>query len=362
MADVTVEIRQPFPPHALLTLVRYSALSYGFLLGGVGSASFGVSRADEALLDTPGFFQEGKVVTIRRDDGALPWAGYITGTRISLDDPVVGFECQEASGALFDWAHTAQQWSERQLSASQWLRWAFADVNGRGIPPLMVQLAPFEGGPAIKVSPQANSFRSFLDTIAEFADWEWSLHHRLGRQTVVTELVLQERIGRDYTSELIFEEGVQFTAAERVTDVTGFIQSSLVVGGSGTFQQRPSVQVVQTGSGETGVTTQRRTGAVSTSPAKAGSRVIIEPSVTNEPALRASARRQYRISANVGERMVLGLYEDAINMHQIALGGIYRVRFDDLNLGRPMERKVRILGIKLGVDGVVEPVVEVERA
>ncbi len=361
MSDVTVEIRQPFPPHALLTLVRYSALSYGFLLGGVGSASFGVSRADPALLDTPGFFEEGKAVTIRRDDKALPWAGYITGTRVSLDDPVAGFECQEASGALFEWAHTAQQWSERQLSASQWLRWVFADVNGRGNPPLLVQVAPFEGGPAINVSPQANDFRSFLGTIAEFADWEWELHHRIG-QGVVTELVFQERVGRDYTSELIFEEGVHFTAAERVTDVAGFIQSSTVVGGTGTFRQRPSVQVVQTGSGESGVTTQRQTGAVSTSPAKAGSRVLIEPSVQNEPALRASAQRQYRTPAHVGERLSLGLYEDAINMHQIALGGVYRVRFDDLNMGRPLERKVRVLGIKLGVDGVVEPVVEVERA
>ena len=360
MSDVTIEIRQPFPPHALLTLVRYSALSYGFLLGGVGSASFSVSRADQALLDTPGFFQEGKVVTIRREDGALPWAGYVTGTRVSLDDPTVQFECQEASGALFEHAHTSQQWAERQLSASQWLRWAFADTSGRGAPPLLVRLGP-GGGPVVRTSPQANSFRAFLDTIAESADWEWGLHHRLSRQSVVTELVFRQRVGRDYSSELIFEEGVHFTGAELVRDTAGFIHSSLAVGGSGAFNQRSSVQVVQAGSSESGVTAQRQAvDQVPTSPAKAGSVVSIEPSVTNESALRASAQRQFR--ASPGERLSLSLYEAALNMHQLTLGGVYRVRFDDLNLGRPLERKVRVLGIRLGVDGVVEPVVEVQGA
>lgn len=359
--NVTLELRQPFPPHQILAIVHYSDLTYGFMLEGVGQASFSVSRADPTLLAQPEAFALHTHVTIRREDKAHPWAGFITGTRASLADPTYQFECQEPTGAVMEHARTAKQWAARPLSASEWLRWAYADANARdGSLAASVRLAPFEGGPVIDVSPQSDSMLAFLGTLAQHADWEWKLHHRLERNTVVSELLFQRRVGRDYRPQLFFEEGVHFVDAEYIKDASAFITSSMAVGGTGAFRDRPAAQL---GAGsEAGISTQLAPAAVSLSPAAGGSILSIEQSVTNESALAASAQRQSRKRAGEREQLTLKLFEDALDVRSLALGGVYRARFDDLDLGRPFERDVRIVALKLGVDGIAEPVVEVSDA
>lgn len=365
MTDVTLELRQPFAPHQILAIVHYSDLTYGFMLEGVGRASFAVSRADPTLLAQPEAFGLFTHVTIRRSDLAHPWAGYITGTRASLADPVYQFECQEPTGAVMEYARTTKQWAARPLGASEWLQWAFSDASARdGALGASVRLAPFRGGSVIDISPQSDSMLSFLNTLAEHADWEWKLHHRLARNTVVSELVFQRRIGRDYRPQLFFEEGVHFIDAEYIKDASAFITSSLSVGGTGAFQDRPSAQVQEGGaSGEVGTAVQPRPSTgIRLSPAASGSSLSVDQAVTNEGALTASAARQSRKRAGEREQFTLKLFEEALDMRSLALGGIYRARFDDIDLGRPFERDVRIVALRLGVDGIVEPVVEVSDA
>ena len=264
---------------------------------------------------------------------------------------------------MLDFARTAKQWAARPLSASQWLRWAFADANARAAPPLALRLDTGQGGPVIEVSPQADSMLTFLGTLAEHADWEWRLHHRLERNTVVSELAFQRRVGRDYRPELFFEEGVHFIDAEYIKDAAGFITASLAVGGPGAFKDRPAAQVIAGGGGgEVGVSSQLAAAGVTLSPAASGSIVTTEQSVTNEGALAASAQRQSRKRANQREGLTLRLFEDALDVRSLALGGVYRARFDDMDRGRPLERDVRIVALKLGVDGIAEPVVEVSDA
>ena len=200
---------------------------------------------------------------------------------------------------------------------------------------------------------------AFLKTLAEHADWEWTLQHRLERNTVVSELQFQRRVGRDYRSQLYLEEGVHFVDAEYIKDASSFITSSMAVGGTGAFRDRPAAVL---GAGEVGVNTQPATNIVSLSPAAGGSSVAIDQSVTNESALAASAQRQARKMAGEREQLTLRIFEDALDVRSLTLGGVYRARFDDMDLGRPFERDVRIVALKLGVDGIVEPVVEVSDA
>ena len=132
------------------------------------------------------------------------------------------------------------------------------------------------------------------------------------------------------------------------------------MGGTGAFRDRPAAQL---GAGsEAGISTQLAPGAVSLSPAAGGSILSIEQSVTNEGALAASAQRQSRKRAGEREQLTLKLFEDALDVRSLTLVGFYLSRFDYLYLGLPFVRYFRFFALKLGVDGIAEPVVEVSDA
>ena len=90
-----------------------------------------------------------------------------------------------------------------------------------------------------------------------------------------------------------------------------------------------------------------------------GTRVAFEPSETSLEALATTARRVYAARDWIGEHLTFSFVETTVDMNLIELGGIYGVRFKDLVLGLGYEREIRIHGLALGEDGVVDVEAEV---
>lgn len=355
MATVLIQLRKPFPPHQVVgdPLLADSSFRYGFNFMESSAIGFKVSRATATSAH---LFRRGMMVSIERDDGLFPWAGFITHRKLSLADPTATIICSDYRSAIYARARTAKGWGEMTGSAGSILERVWHEANGRQEPPLVTHL-PNLHGPPVKITPRAETMLQFINDLAFASDWEWGLRYTVSRQELRTDLVWQKRLGKDYSTELVIEADM----CEEATideDSEAKVVSALLVGGSGTFADRPAVQVNAAGRIDEGIEAEKVTVAKPTSPALMGTRVDTFEAVTDKATLQAGARRLFSDPRFEGDRITLRIAESRVDLDKIAIGNKLGVRFKDIDLGLPYERVVRCLGLTLGTNGIIEIVGE----
>jgi len=356
MTVVVAKFRSPLPPHQVLGESRVKNLRYGFSVDRQAQASFEISRNDSNAATT---LRSGMMLTLERGDGYLPWAGFITRRSPSLKNPIVPFLAKDHYGALFTKGRTAKNWEELTLSSGIVIKRIFEEADVRGDPPLLVDLGQCVGGPVVAYTPKAEPLSQFLSTMGNLG-WEWSLKSQITQKNVVTDLCWQERIGRDLSSQISFSENKHFLDATLVDDTKGRVTAALAVGGSGAFRDRLASEVNMEGRASPGIDGHRALGVtVPLSPVLAGTRVAIEPAITNLDALTEIARNLQRSTSDEFESLTFDLAESELDMSTLELGSVYLLRFQNLDLGLGLERRVRFKAFSLGEQGVVNVVGEV---
>lgn len=360
--SVRLHIRNPWRPHqTLLQTALPPGLRYGFILGEPSSFTLEISRGDPHVADQPYAFRFGAMVSLERDDGLLPWVGYITESDESSKNPTARFTCQDHAGALFAISKTPRDWLEQTGAAGNTLRSVFHYVDDRALPPLMVDIGTdMRGGPSVAITPRAESFLQFLNMITEGAGYEWGLYHSVLQASVRTTLEWRERLGQDRRASTVFADST-YADAQVQRSASGYLAAAMAVGGSGTFSARPAGEVTSQGLSEQGIV-REAAGALAPamdSPIFAGTRVITRQSVTGTEGLTQAARAQFRSVREIRERVSLQLVESRIQVSEIELGSYYGVEFADLNLGLGHERVVRCIGLGLGDNGILEMTAEV---
>jgi hypothetical protein len=211
-----------------------------------------------------------------------------------------------------------------------------------------------QGGPTVSYTARAETLLSFLRTMATATGWEWALvPAAVDARGASVKLVWAERIGEDVRG-LGFEQGASITEASLEQDAEGFLASAVLVGGTGTFADRPAAAVTISGQSAGGIDAnpleqpQRPS-----SPALAGTRVIVEQQVTNRDVLMQGAAKQHVAPRWVRERLSLTVAEAELDLTKLGLGNYYRFRTGDLALGLGVERIVRVIAFDLGDNGLI---------
>lgn len=365
MTAVLLKLRKPWPPHEIIgSSALPDSVRYGFGIMEEQTTEFSLSRAS-VLTDDPDVLRGGIMVTFERSDQFLPWVGWLVDKRrTSLRDPEASFTVQDHMAALIAEARTQKLSNELTGSGGAILRTVFQEANQRAEPPLMLDnIKELELGPSVSITPKAESLLSFLNKVSLACDWEWELVHKVIPANVSTTLRWRERLGHDRSQEVVFQEKHDFEDAVVSTNAKGFAGAALIVAGSGVFKDRKAIQATATGRSDPGITGEKvkLVSPSSPSPVHLGTRVVTMPTVTNEPAIRAAARRTIRSPRFIRERWTLRLVESKIDVGRIELGSLYGIRFNSIDLGRGVSRVVRCLGIGLDQSGIIEMVAEVEQ-
>lgn len=360
MTDVMVTFRDPYPPHRVLAATRAveNSLAYGFVLDRASKASFKLSRSDALVSASPDIPVLGAMVSLERTDSVLPWVGYVTDMTVDLADSEAAFTCQDWAGALFENARTAKDWAEIELSSGEIIRRVYMDTDARGEPPLLGWLDA-EAGPAVPYTAKGETFLAFLRDMSRRTGWEWALYTLVGA-AVEVRLKWTGAIGFDRHDEMLLQEGRHFKRARLTRSAEGHRAAAVAIGGSGTFRDRPAAQVNATGRKDEGIEGQVAGISKPSSPALAGTRVLIEPGVSSTEALLATARRSLSAPEYIKERLTLHLVESTIDMNKIELGSRYTVKFANLALGLGYERVIRVMALSLNESGVMEMIAEVQ--
>jgi hypothetical protein len=361
MTAIVAKFRNPFPPHQELSSLRVEGLRYSFMLNRAGQANFEISRD---ATDSPGLIQLGMMVSLERTDGFLPWVGYVTERVLTVKDATIRFTAQDHAGAIFAKGRTAKNWGELTIEASVFIQRVFEEAAGRAEPPLFVELGDsFAGGGIISYTPKAESLLQFLRKMADFSNYEWGLQHSVTPGRVITRLLWQHRLGRDLSDQPAFVQGPHFEDAKLTQRAEGDITAALAIGGVGPVASRPASSVSAIGAASPGIDGHRLEGAVQpTSPAQAGTRVVVASQVTNRDALTRGAVKLHEAPDYIREQLSFSLVESKIDMSLIELGSKYTVRFEDIDMGLGLERHIRINGLSLGENGLVDVEAEVLRA
>jgi len=350
VAGIAVKLRDPFPPHRALASAKVPAIDYGFMLMRSGSAQFTVSRADD---NSPYSWAQGNMVSVERSDGLLPWYGFITNRQLDSESGSAQITAVDYAGALFERAATPKDWPQEKKSAGEWVRSLGLWAN-RGRPPLLVDVRGVIGGGPVQFAPAAESFTSLLDTMARSADWEWAVRYEgIDGPQHRAALVFSERVGRDLSRQVVFQEGRHFARARMTEDAQGVLENAIALGGSGAVSGRAAVAVNPSSTGAPGVDGFPLIGLKTTpsSPALAGTRVAIEQAVTNKEALAKMAQNLHHAADSVVEQVSFTIAETETDMRLLEVGSLYGVRFADLSLGLAVHRKVRLIALKLSTDG-----------
>jgi hypothetical protein len=357
---VVIKFRDPYSPHRELGEARavVGSLAYGFVLNRASRATFKISRGDALVSSNPDALALGRMVTLERSDGLLPWVGYITQTDMDTADPEASFICTDWAGTLFERARTAKGWAAQELSSGELIRRVHEEADARGEPPLPCDLDT-EAGPAVPYTPKMETFLAFLRDMAARTGWEWAMRYSVGA-TVGATLKWTGSIGFDRSGEVAFQQGRHFQRARLTRSIEGHISAAVAVGGTGAFGARPAAQVNQAGRQDSGIAAQKSGFGPPNSPALAGTRVLVDPVVTTTDALLASARSTFTSPDYVKERPTLSIVESTIDMKKIELGSRYSVKFTSLDLGLGYERVVRVVAIDLSESGIMQLVVEVQ--
>lgn len=366
MSRVTVKIRNPWTPHQVLAQVNAvtDSLRYGFVLDRASRAIFSISRGDPLFSENLGLLDIGSMVSLERvDDDALPWVGYVTFMHIDKTAPAGSFVCDDFAGSIYMKARTPKNWAELDQAAGLHIQNTFRDADARQNPPVMTRLDMDGGlGPHVAYTPRAEPLLDMLRTMSRLG-WEWAVHpHGLKGGPLQMHLQWAGQVGFDRSTEMIFTEGAHFENAKLHKSADGHFSNALAVGGTGDFGARDAAQANAAGSGSdleliTGTAFEK---APPTSPALAGTRTLIEPSVTGTDALGSMARRLHTAPEHIRERLTFQLVESAIDMEKIELGSYYGVRFSDLELGLGYERVVRCMALNCDESGVLEMIAEAQ--
>jgi len=365
-SKTSVHIRSPWPPHARLAQVAVKDLSYSFMLMESGTASFELPTSDPNLADYAHLFQVGMMISIERNDGLMPWVGWL-----SAEDGVSGggaaaFDAEDHIGVLFEKARNAKSQTENLLGAAEHIRRAVASANRQGHPPLLIGLDLNEGGPLIAYTPQAEYLDDLLRRMSEASGWEWGLRFEVTEGRALTTLEWRKRRGLDLSAAVIWEEGKHFEQARYRRKASAFISSTLAVGGTGNFRTRQAVTNVRAAADDDAIGLRPAPEPVTDEqpfPSLQGTRVMIFPNVSNDDALAASAQREQDSPEHVREQVSFSLVEDAINLTSPpAPGDVVTVRFSDILTGAAVTRQVRLLGLQLNPEkGTIDVECKVER-
>lgn len=365
MTAVLVSLRDPWPPHQVRAVTRVGGLRYGFGLNESLRTVLDLSDADP---NVAALFEHGAMVTLERSsDKLFPWVGYITERDLELGGGTHRVVVDEYANALFSRARTRKDWGTLgEQSIGELIKTLFGEAQRGGSLPVPVAIDSY-GGPDVEYTPRAESLLDVLRDLARVG-YEWTMRYEIDRYTVNATLVCAERLGSDHRSGTVFQGGAHFNEATLHQQAEGLFAEAVVVGGTGTFADRPAATATIEGraSGEVGAAVYPAPNAPllseQTSPIVAGSRVITLPSVTNQRALASAARALYSAPDYVRERLSGKLVEGAITPSEVELGGTYTVRFDSLAWGLNVVRDVRFLGLSFGEDGMIGFEADVLRA
>ena len=358
--NIVVKLHQPTLPYAHLATARVGDLSYGFQIGRSSTIGFVVPR-DTPI--QPHLWQTGTLIQVVRDDGNLPWTGFITAREPALGDPGVEITAEEVGGALLSDVPTPTQWGERELSVSFLVQLALSYGEAIAEPPPLVELQGDSfAGPPMEYQFKGESLLKMLERIRDTVGWEWRIEGQLDGPNQKLALFIEERIGRDQRYETIFTERYHFVEAGLDEDAKSALTRAVVHGGITTpYSTRPVAVSSQDDKGggpdfTVNVSSTPHTFApLSQSPLAARTKTMVLKTSRRQATLAAAARQMHeQTDIGVAETISIELLESAIDMSTIELGSVYGVRFDDLLLGLGVERAFRATGIGLGTEGVVE--------
>ena len=362
-----VHLRDPLPPHRVLGVVDPADLLYGFMVNDGTAIRFQASRADP---NAAAMFALGNMITIERVDSLHLWLGFITTARHDLESALTTLTCQDLHGSLFERARTAKAWPEQVAGSGAMIQRVFVEADARGEPPLLCDPPSSGDGPVVPYTPQAESIADFLRTMVAFSGWEWRIVSEINRHGIRSRLLWEERIGDDLAFGTTFEQGVHFTGATLTEEAEAYLASAVAVGGSGVFSSRDAAQANVGGTADGDIDGIPSDQPAPTSPALAGTRVVVDQQVTGKAAMRAAALRQHSTPEFVREALTATLYEGdnangvaSIDMSKIGIGNWYRLRFTDLAMGLAYNRRARLIAYSLEpARGAIECVFDVRGA
>lgn len=369
MTEVRAVFRKPLPPHGVIATVTPTSVSYGLQLDRESTGAMTIAQSDIVATGQPTDFDIGMLVTLERDDGLLPWAGWATQQMIKHGASEVSYQLKDWAGAIFSVARCGIWRQALELRAGRIAELVLGEAKERQRPPLLVDIAAEVEGPVVNYQARAEPVLDFLRTMSS-AGLEWQIATRLLPNDIRVQLVLTERVGRDLSNEIIFEQvtaggesGGAFVDAELTRDAEGYISSALVIGGTGEIGDRPAVEVSTSGLSDQNVSARPSGAAVADSPALGATRVIVEEALDNEDALFAVAQRQYATPEYVRELMTMSLFEgwlaDNGYLQDLGVGSTYGVRFADLTFGLGYERRVRCIALDFDTSGTIRMTAEV---
>ena len=344
MALSNVTFRDPFPPHCALAVVEATNIKYGRLLMAPSTASFEVRINDIALATVP--FQFGAMVSIERDDGLFPWVGMVTRRTFQAGAPTIQFELKDHAGGLFARAFTPENFLSLffgvgglfEISkyvngdAATKIRLVLEEIDKRQSPPLLIKYDLASGGPVILYLPQAVSIVDFLIGMHELTNWEWGLNHTLTFDSLDTQLLWRERIGKDLRGQVSWEENHHFHSLTFTQDASKFVETAIVIGAAKDEESKPPIAT----------SVRDRTNLP---PVLRGTVLEIELRTSDQETLQAEADRLRDDPTNRGEHVSFSLVESEIDVAGTDSpnpGDIVRIRFTDATVLRT--RLVRILG------------------
>ncbi len=360
-------IRDPLPPHPVLHQVDVEGLGYAHMLMEPSEATLAVPTTDPNLDDYAHNFQIGMACSVEREDGLLPFFGWLTKSKMVSGGGVVTFTARDHVGALLSKAHAPIDAPPLASSVADHIRRVFAQADARAHPPLLLGLDLDDGGPTVEYQSQGEYLDDFLRRMAEASGWEWALRHELSPRAASTVLQWRGRVGRDMTAHALWEEGRHFRQAGYTQNAAAFISSATAIGGGGAFGRRPAARVDTAGAEATNPV-RRIAPGVDGGAGRGigpllGSRLLFLPNVTNVEALYRSAEREHDTPDHIREQLSFSLIADAIDWsYPPAPGALANARFSDILSGAKLTRVVRVLGVQLDPEaGTLDVEAKIER-
>ena len=340
-------LRQPDPPFARIAELDPAGSKdqwkYDFKLRGIGTMSFYLSRNDVAKYRDAIYQIRPPMVTAERDDGALPWAGFINHVHDDQDDPLVLYQCVDHAFRLSSPNGARTYFSTTVIDAGTGIRQLFQDAADRAEPPFYLNLEHVGNGPTVSYPVRADYLLDFLNKLSEQANWEWALSHNIAA-AVETYLVWTARVGIDRRDGQAWSHGQHFASAVHDLDYANGIAAALAVGSGNAFDDRSAAVVSDTGKSSDNVPAYAQ---ARTSPyGMGGSRVDVsnrstDPSVLRERALQMRESPEWAV-----EQFGVTVAEDKIEWMDVGVGDTRTIRFPRAAIG-PIERPARIIGIQM---------------
>lgn len=349
------EVRDPYTGRLRFQFSSGERSGYGFVLGEMGTANFYLPRGDEAIEDMaslmPGRKRVGMMVTPKRGDSLFPWAGWVTGYSASPGGVYYGYTAKDA-GYLLQKAEGAKTGTFTG-SAGKVLREVLAEMKTRYTLPISLERLE-DGGPYVDYTPAGKKGLSIVQELARLADHEWWFDVAVTPERVEHYLRFGRRRGRDRRGTVIWRESQHVNVGQYSQDADGIFSEALVVGGTGTYAERPAVSANAAGASRAGVTgvsapARTPTSAVG-SPIFEGTSSYRTRAATEVSALTSAAQRLFDVPEEFGESIEATLIEPNVEMNTWGIGDIVTVALETADLGVPVDLPVRVMGLEMDPD------------